>query len=127
MPTVDIEELTDECVLWPGKLTEGYGNVKRDGKTLKAHRAVWIDTHGPIPDGLVVDHICRNRACININHLRLLTREENLRIGVVHNRTKTCCPEGHPYDKVDNRGRRSCSTCIRRKEREGYHRRKNHA
>jgi len=112
MASIDVS-LLDDCVPWEGKLFEGYGNVYYRGRTLKAHRVAWIEANGPVPDGLVVDHVCRNRACVNVAHLRLLTREENLAIGIVHNRTKTHCPRGHEYDSTDSRGRRECSICRR--------------
>lgn len=112
MSSIDVSELDDECITFEGCIAkEGYGRKGRDGKVYNAHRLAWIEAHGPIPDGLVVDHVCRNRACVNLNHLRLLTRKKNLAIGIVHNRTKTHCPRGHEYDRTDSRGRRECSIC----------------
>ena len=121
MTYIDVEELDDECIPFEGCIvSEGYGRKGRDGKVYNAHRLAWMDTNGPIPEGMVVDHICRNRACVNVNHLRLLTRSRNLAIGIVHNRTKERCPRGHEYTGIDSRGRRICHICKRQR----YHRTK---
>lgn len=78
----------DECWLWLGKLgTNGYGVVAmydhaRQPKrySLYAHRVAWELQHGPIPEGLTLDHVCAVRRCTNTRHLRLLPREEHGRI-----------------------------------------------
>ncbi|TYG23481.1 HNH endonuclease [Enterobacter asburiae] len=67
-----------ECQVWTGaKLKTGYGSIRTGGKALRVHRFVWESVSGPVPDGMDVDHICRNRLCCNINHLRLASRSEN--------------------------------------------------
>ncbi|WP_163365782.1 HNH endonuclease signature motif containing protein, partial [Enterobacter asburiae] len=58
-------------------LKTGYGSIRTGGKALRVHRFVWESVNGPVPDGMDVDHICRNRLCCNINHLRLASRSEN--------------------------------------------------
>lgn len=72
----------------------------RDGgerHTQLAHRIAWYVAHGEVPCDLTVDHLCRNRQCSNVEHLRLLTNAENGRLnGHV---LKTHCPKGHPYDE----------------------------
>lgn len=112
-----------DCIIFDGCISkDGYGRKYRDGKVYNAHRLVWIDAHGD-PGDLVVDHICRNRACINLGHLRLLTRGANVSAGIPHTRLKTACPRGHAYTGTDNRGKRICHTCKRIR----YHERKTHA
>ena len=93
----------DECWTWlspPG--SHGYGQIgwrvdggKSAGTT--AHRAAWIATHGPIPEGMTVDHECKNKICVNPNegHLRLLTNVDNATDN--GQGSKTHCPQGHEY------------------------------
>lgn len=71
----------DGCWLWEGALRGGYGRVKLDGRTQAAHRASYELHVGPIPSGLVLDHLCRNRSCVNPAHLEPVTTEENIRRG----------------------------------------------
>lgn len=80
----------DECWPWVRALNgSGYG-VSRCGSegmdyTTMAHRVAWILTHKePIPDGLPLDHLCRNRACCNPGHLRPVTQSQNVRAGAKH-------------------------------------------
>jgi hypothetical protein len=66
------------CWLWLGRLNSvGYGRVSRNGRLQHAHRFVYELVKGPIPPGLEIDHICRNRACVNPDHLRLATSKQN--------------------------------------------------
>ena len=67
------------CIVWTGGTSRGYGKVRWQGKLLQAHRLVWESVNGPIPSGLVIDHLCRNRACCNVDHLRVVTTAENLK------------------------------------------------
>jgi hypothetical protein len=66
------------CQLWLGSLSEsGYGETSLNGKSIRAHRAVWIVANGPIPAGLCVCHKCDVRACIALPHLKLGTHQDN--------------------------------------------------
>lgn len=68
------------CTRWAGWLgPDGYGKFKTGGKSVFAHRYAWERVNGPIPEGMVIDHACHNTACVNIDHLRLATPEENTR------------------------------------------------
>lgn len=67
-----------DCVVWQGaKSAEGYGYIKVSGRLRLVHREVFAAHYGPILDGLVVDHKCRNRSCVKPEHLQQVTRKEN--------------------------------------------------
>lgn len=99
----------------------GYIHVSfaHDGKKYEryAHRVVWVHFYGSIPDALVIDHRCKNRRCINPEHLRLLTLVENSRDHRSFNGGKTHCPAGHPYsgdNLIVGHGQRRCRICRTR-------------
>jgi hypothetical protein len=79
------------CLIWTGsKTAAGYGNMNWGGEVIYVHRYVWERTNGPIPNGKWIDHICHNRSCANIKHLRLATPAQNcshLRGPSSHNRS----------------------------------------
>lgn len=74
-------ETANGCHEWQrSRNNKGYGVIHAEGKLRLAHRAAWLAHYGEWPTkGLVVDHICENKACIRIEHLRLLTNSENIR------------------------------------------------
>lgn len=69
------------CWIWRGFKVKGYGRVAVHGRKVVAHRAVYEEVVGPIPDGYVVDHLCEQPACVNPEHLEPVTRLENCRRG----------------------------------------------
>lgn len=73
-----LSEAAGECRVWTGaRYPSGYGEVRYQGRVQGAHRVAWELANGPIEDGLLVDHICHNRACIKVEHLRLADRFQN--------------------------------------------------
>lgn len=66
------------CIIWTGSLNgSGYGRLRVNGRMVLAHRYAWERERGPIPDGAVLDHTCWERACCNVEHLRIATPQEN--------------------------------------------------
>lgn len=114
----------DECWPWTAGLWGGgygafampsYGNRYRN---VYAHRFAYELLVGPIAEGMVIDHLCRNRACVNPAHLEPVTKRENTLRGtspIANNRRLTHCRRGHPFDAantfIDLGGNRHCRAC----------------
>lgn len=117
---------TSTCWLWTGFIAPtGYGQLAGHGTTLRAHRVAYEQVVGPIPEGLVLDHICRVRHCVNPDHLRAVTNRENTLAGIgpsALNARKMECKHGHDLTDpassyVDGRGWRVCRVCQSKKTR----------
>lgn len=107
----------DECWIWDGPTIGGYGSVSvKEGRRqtcVMAHRLSYFLSHGAIASGLELDHLCRNRLCINPRHLEQVTSRENIiRSGGVaaQNAAKTHCRCGNEYH-ITSRGWRHCKRC----------------
>jgi hypothetical protein len=117
------------CWIWTAALVSGYGRfhtgARKDGtrRGILAHRWAYESLRAEIPDGLFLDHLCRNRACVNPWHLEPVTNQVNNQRGLTghasgaRQRAITRCPAGHAYDDentyVDRRGKRFCRACKR--------------
>jgi hypothetical protein len=109
------------CYEWGAAKTRGgYGQFRLGGRLVYVHRFSYETFVGTIPEGMYIDHLCRNRCCVNPSHLEIVTNKENIRRGETgkNSKEKTHCPQGHPY-KGDNlyiapRGDRQCRECCRK-------------
>lgn len=125
----DLIEKTDGCWLWRGfRMTPtGYGrfNGTVDGKARKmlAHRMIYEQLVGPIPQGMTLDHLCRNRSCVNPDHMEVVTNRINTLRGdnpCAQNARRTSCVNGHAFDAANTRpyrGGRVCRACDNRRGR----------
>jgi hypothetical protein len=117
-----VEKQPDGCWVWLASRNPwGYGHFAHRRVIRSAHRCAYEIAVGPIPDGLTIDHLCRNPACVNPAHLEPVTMTENLRRGMspsaIHAR-QTHCIHGHPFDASNTyvtgtSKRRTCRTCNR--------------
>jgi len=134
-----------KCIQWHKSLNDrGYGQEFYNGKNTKAHRAEWMRVNGSIPEGFVLDHICHNeaaakgecaggatcshRACVNLDHLQLVSQSENILSGMHSIDVKESCPKGHSYKDERNimirkSGKRECAECNRQRANAVYARR----
>lgn len=111
----------DSCWEWDGsKSDRGYPIFWDGSKNVRAHRFSYELHKGPIPEGMTLDHLCRNRGCVNPAHLEAVTQGVNTLRGegvAARNAKKTNCPSGHPYTpentKYQKSGARVCRTCHR--------------
>ncbi len=120
-------DASGDCWAWTAASAgKGYGKYTipyRDGtgrsKHVYAHRHAWAVLVGEIPEGMVIDHLCKNRKCVNPDHLEVVTtRINNLRgAGFAHtNARKTHCKSGHEFTEENTRhssNGRACLTCHR--------------
>ena len=108
------------CMLWTGAVSaQGYGRFCRSW----AHRLVYEAVVGPVPEGLQLDHLCRNRLCVNPEHLEPVTNRVNTLRGegpTALNAKKTHCHKGHPFAGANliilPDGSRRCRACKNERE-----------
>lgn len=114
--------ITPGCWVWTGAKASGYGRAFIGGKLRPAHRVTFEMYVSPIPEGLDLDHLCRNRACVNPDHLEPVTRQTNLLRGETHaarHADKTHCEAGHEFTEENtytwakNPTWRYCRACRR--------------
>lgn len=124
----------------PKQKPGSHGYVRVQWKLRNEKRSSWRYLHRlkfeewsgkPIPDGMTLDHLCRNRACCNPHHLEVVSLRENLLRGVgpsAMNARKTTCPSGHEYSESNTyhkkNGSRQCKACQRKHAKESYARKR---
>lgn len=109
-----IRKEPDGCIIWTGAKSGGYAYFRIEGKTQRLARYLYKTLVEPLEPGEVPDHTCRNRACVNVEHLERVTNKVNILRGIgpsAENALKTKCPKGHPYSGKNIDGKRICSIC----------------
>lgn len=104
-------------------IVNGYHKLWVNKKMIRAHRWAWELINGPITKGMVIDHLCSNRACVSIDHLRMVTQQENIMAGKHNIDNRIHCNQGHPFEKnimVRKSGKRECAECNRVRARANY-------
>lgn len=113
------------CLLYVGADNgKGYGQFRYGARNGYAHRYAWERVNGPIPAGLTIDHLCRVRSCVNVEHLELVDGVENTRRAAA---VKTHCPSGHEYPtafQAGGMGKSRCPECRKGQWRRGEAKRK---
>lgn len=131
-----------ECEIWQGfKNDSGYGIKIVNYKRKRAHRLAWEQVNGEIPEGMVIDHkchgeavakgecqggkTCSHRACVNVEHLELVTQSENIRRGLHFIDNRKTCRKGHDFTDSKNimvrsNGKRECAECNRERAAMNY-------
>lgn len=105
----------NDCWIWNGSVdSRGYGQLRSNGKTWRAHRFFYSELVGQIPSRYQIDHVCRNKLCVNPDHLEAVTQTENIRRSGAWdvNKTKTHCPAGHEYSDSNTLSRNNKRTCL---------------
>lgn len=104
-----------ECIEWTGRTHRGYGLFWFEGRNVRAHRFSYQFFVGPIPDGLTIDHLCRNTRCVRVAHLEPVTPRENVLPGdtiTARLAAQTQCLRGHDLSGPNLRIYRGSRICI---------------
>lgn len=130
-PKVDRSGGPEACWEFVGaRDPNGYGRIRHGDNARLAHRVAYEISVGPIPDGLTLDHLCRNTSCVNPAHLEPVTVGENVLRGTAPSAVaarKTHCKNGHPLSggNLQMEGsKRRCKTCQKLKEQKRWAARK---
>lgn len=115
------------CWLWTGYVEPGGYGIFWNKRHMKAHRYAWESMNGPVPGKLCLDHLCRNRRCVNLAHLEVVTNRVNILRGVsvvAQTARAAACMRGHQLTpdncRITARGHRRCRQCERDTRRRYY-------
>lgn len=118
-----VSERASGCLEWTGPVyRNGYGQAHLNGRHT-AHRIAYEAAHGRVDDSLVIDHLCRNRLCVNVDHLEPVTQSENILRGalpalnVARSNVATCRKGRHPWTEENihrnaSTGKPQCRPCL---------------
>lgn len=117
------------CWIWTGfcHASQGYGQANAYGRHFPAHWLYYLLTVSPVPDDLVLDHLCRVRNCVNPSHLEITTHKNNILRGTspsARQAQQTHCKNGHPLEgsnlliRSGKRGCRECTNLLKRSDKE---------
>lgn len=122
------------CWIWTGTKGEGgYGQFRMGPRMVPAHRIAWLDggRKNTIPEGHVIDHLCRNAPCVNPQHLEPVSQLTNVQRGLRSREEHPNCPNGHPYSEENTKyekrrgiAYRYCRICLKASRHETYLRRR---
>jgi len=118
-------DASGDCWIWTGWNWDGYGVIQINNKQTMAHRALYERLAGHIPDGFTLDHLCRNKLCVNPDHLEPVTLRENILRGygpLAQHARQTHCVHGHEFTaentQIRRGGYRACKACAKATHRE---------
>ena len=112
----------DGCVLWTGPVNaDGYASYQKQGpdKGRLAHRVMWKQAHGPLPDAIELDHLCRQRSCMEMAHLEPVTQAVNKQRAWGMPDADTCRMGHQDWRQIRTTGQRECRTCRNARQRRG--------
>lgn len=112
------------CWEWAGTHLKGYAIGHWGTETIRVYRRLWEIENGPVPEGLEIDHLCKNRGCCNPDHLEAVTHQENVRRAWAD---QTHCRNGHLRSEAGqyvSGGVATCRECVLISQRRAYHRKR---
>lgn len=127
---VSLPDPVTGCMEWQGATHKGYGRFWRLEGSRRAHVVSYEMANGPVPEGMILDHLCRSPGCVRPDHLEAVTQKENTRRGNLNadKMARTHCPQGHPYAGKNlwlrSSGQRRCRACECERSREYQRRRR---
>lgn len=142
LPTRIVDKIDTEGICWEwtaARDSNDYGRVRWEGSAALAHKVIWELLVGPVPEGLELDHLCRNPPCVNPDHLEPVTHAENIRRGMwskgraAQQVARTACANGHEYTEetlyvppASSPRQRQCRICRLEAKRRYNAKRRNH-